>query len=225
MQTTDQSKAAVPAALQEPAGDPIAEAARELGVGEAQLRAHVARVEARQAAAADPAPGPLLEAFLPSTLTAAGFTLRPAVYSDFLILRAIKSPILDELRELSKPADERQAITYTDVDYWELLYIWTRPIGELHTALAGQASSLSRNGAGAAERREHFRAAALAATADRLPISVIAELPAMVTALSTNFLRAFSTQVGYRPPPAQDGSVFPVPPEAQTMASAGGSTQ
>ncbi len=193
-----------PPETQNPAVDP------DTGLTDAQLRAHQARVEAREAANVTPAPGPLLDAFLPEPLTVAGFTLRPAVYSDFLILRRIESPILAEMRELSKEPADRQAVTYTDVDYWELLFLWTRPIAEARAALAS---------------REAFRERALAATADTLPVSIITELPAMVTALSINFVRALSTQVGYQAPAPKDGTVFTKPPEAPTTASAGGSTQ
>lgn len=161
-------------------------------------------------AAADPLPGPLLDAFLPEVLRAAGFELRPVVASDWAALKRIQSPLLTELRRASllkeHPELATEKTTFTEEEVWELLFLWTHPPRESRALLA--------NGPQA------YREAAMQ-VADKLPPNVIAEAQAIVDALFGNLLRSLSTQVGHAPA-GDDGPGFPsAPPQT---ASAGGST-
>ena len=163
---------------------------------------------AREAASAHPLPGPLLDAFLSTQISAAGLTLQPIVASQITLLKRIESPILLRMAELAKPVEERMAVTFTDEDIYELLFIFSRPIGELRALF-------SRIG------REAFREAALEAVGDKLPPLAAQSLEAKVW---DHFAAAFDTAVGYRAPDDGSGTVFTPPPAVPVTGSAGGST-
>lgn len=169
-------------------------------------------VEGAQDVAAHPLPGPLLDAFLPEALTAAGFELVPLTAAHFAIFQRIGSPVLRELAEMGKPADQRAPVDYTDEDLWELLF--------LQTMSAPKARSVLGLG------REWFREAALAATADKLGAGVLAQKGQLLSALAANIARAFSTRLSHQAAD-QEGErkpVFTLPPAGPTTALAGGST-
>jgi len=186
----------------------------------AQIDAHHSRIRRIEEANTVALPGPLLDAFLPEPLIAAGFTLREMVPSDEPILLRLKSPLIERLK--SGPAaavdlsPEAEAARWNDI--WELLYLWTRPVAEARRAFGTPPSG------GSTTTRDHFREIALAATADILPVSVLAEAPAIMKALAANYVRAFATVISYQAAAAEDGSLKSVPPPEQATGSAGGST-
>lgn len=164
-------------------------------------------IQGSHATAADPLPGPLLEAFLPEPLVAAGYTLREVVAADWAILKKLDSPILKELQGLAMNPDlPRPEIAYTEEDIWELLFLWTRPPREVRACLAR----------GRPEFREHV----LRETADALPASIVQERGAILTALASNLVRALATRVTHQPA-GEDGPNFRKAPPG--TASAGGS--
>lgn len=169
-----------------------------------------AMVQGSHEAAADPLPGPLLDAFLPEVLRAAGFELRPVVASDWAILKRLNSPLLTELKRASLQKDHPeladQKTTFEEEDVWELLYLWTHHPRDSRALLA--------------QGRQVYREAAMS-KADRLPASVARQGQDIVGALFGNLLRSLSTQVGHAPA-GDDGPGFhSAPPQT---ASAGGST-
>lgn len=169
-----------------------------------------AAVKGGHEAASDPLPGPLLAAFLPESLRAAGFELRPVVASDWAVLKRIQSPLLTELKRASllkeHPELATEKTTFSEEEMWELLYLWTHSPRESRALLA--------------KGPEAYREAAMQ-VADKLSPRVINEAQAIVDALFGNLLRSLSTQVGHAPA-GDDGPGFPLAPP-QT-ASAGGST-
>lgn len=170
-------------------------------------------VEGSRQAGSVPLPGPLLEAFLPSPLTAAGFNLVDLTAGHIALLQRIGSPIFRELAELSKPEAEREVVPYDDTDMWELLFVMTRPAREARLGLKS-------NGSPGA-----FTEYALASTADQLPADVLADKPAILAALAANFARAFATRLAHQASSSgNDGTSFTPPPAAPMTASAGGLT-
>lgn len=174
-----------------------------------QLAAYQRRADAIESANADPLPGPLLDAFLPEPLLAAGFALRQPVASDLAILKRINSPILQELEQLAKPVEERIPCPFSEEAAWELFYLWTRPVTEARAALASGPQA--------------FRETALRVTSDRLPLTIVTQGAAMMAALAQNFIRSFATAIEYQSKPSGDGTVFTAPPPGAPTASAGGS--
>lgn len=169
-----------------------------------------AMVQGGHEAASDPLPGPLLDAFLPEVLRAAGFELRPVVASDWAILKRLKSPLLAELKRASLQKDHPELVdqktTFEEEDVWELLYLWSHHPRDSRALLA--------------RGREAYREAAMQ-VADRLPATIARDAEGIISALFGNLLRSLSTQVGHAPA-GDDGPGFPsAPPQT---ASAGGLT-
>lgn len=150
------------------------------------------RFATRQAAAVDPAPGPLLDAFLPEPALAAGMELQPIVASHLLILKRLGLEIF------------QAGATHEDEEVFELLYVFTRPIAEVRAALAAG--------------RPEFREKAMLATADKLTIDSI---PSVEAAITSHFLKATGTALSYKPPASTDGS-FQTPPRSPATGSVGG---
>ena len=172
----------------------------------AQIAAHNRRNATISRAHADPLPGPLLDVLLPPQISALGFTLREPVASDLAILKAIASPLFTELTEMGKPADQRTPVAYADEQFWELFYLWTRPVPEARAALAKGAPA--------------FRATALAATSDAIPFSAVAHAPQIMQAMQAKFIAQFAASVGYGPP-AKEGESFPKAPGRPTDSAGG----
>jgi len=160
-------------------------------------------------ASIDPLPGPLVDAFLPEPLRAAGLELRPLVMTDIALLKRLDHPILRELAELQKPEGDRKPVPFGEEDMLELLYCWTRPVREARAALAGG--------------RQAFREIALSATGDLMPAGALADTAQILEALGANFRNAFATALRYQAKSPEGGAVFTKPPASgQPMASAGG---
>jgi hypothetical protein len=161
--------------------------------GEIELSAEQVRaLEVRQAAAELPAPGPLLDALLPDEAKAAGMELRPIVGSHLVVLQKLGLEIV-------------QTGTTKDLsEMFELVFIFTRPIGEVRAALK--------------QGRESFMEAAMAAIGDKIPMHLVKQCGEAVCA---HFLKATATAQRYGNPPAADGS-FQTPPLAPATGSAGG---
>ena len=165
-------------------------------------------VAGAHAASADPLPGPLLDAFLPELLTAAGIELRPVVAADFAILKRLNSPLLQELKNASLPKDlPKPEVRYDEEDVWELVYLWSHRPPDARALLA--------------KGRQAYREAALAATADKLPFIVVQQGQDIMRALVANVLRAFATKVNHQPA-GDSGGNFPSGQQATGLA--GGST-
>lgn len=157
-------------------------------------------------AAADPMPGPLLDAFLPEPLKVIGLELRPLVATDIAILKRIKSPLIDLFSQAAiDPELPRPVVTFEEEDLWEIVYLWTRPLPLSRAVLA--------------TGRQNFRETALAETGDKLPINVVADHGAIVGALERHFVNAFATRISHA---ATRDENFPMPPAQPVTGSAGG---
>ena len=162
-----------------------------------------------------PLPGPLPQAFapeevrLPAEIEALGFKLRDPVMTDWATLVAIASPIVDELREFAKPPEERAHMPYSDEEFWELFYVFTRPAAESRAVLR--------------EGRDTFRERAMAGTASRISLGEgMTHKPAIMTALATNIVRSLLTVQQYRVADGDKQTGFTQPPADRATASAGG---
>lgn len=160
-------------------------------------------------AASDPLPGPLLDAFLPEPLIAAGFVLRPVVASDWAVLKRIESPLLKELARVSVAAKNPELAGETTIfvteDIWELLFLWTHAPPLVRATLA--------------KGRPHYRETAMA-QADALPLTFVGKEKEIIDALFGNLMRSLATQVGHAPRAETNGDFRLAPP---ATASAGGS--
>lgn len=193
----------------------------------AEVARYEARAEAREKANADPLPGPLLDAFLAPEAVAAGLRLQPIVAYHLVLLRALDSPLLRLLAELGKPEAERREPEYSDDELFETLFVFTRPIAEVRTALcppeAEALPGVPRDQVAAAKRRARvaFRQLALESIAYRLPTG---DIDKVRDAVIYHFLKSLATQVAYEAPPSGDGTVFTPPPAGPRTGSAGGCT-
>jgi hypothetical protein len=171
---------------------------------------------------AEPLPGPLATAFTLDELKVFGFTLRPVVASDFILLKRLNSPLYRQTFALAEHARQIKAgeippdaaapaTQYDDEECVEMIYQFTRPLAEVRAALQ--------------RGREKFRETALTAVTDAIPIAQMDAYPRLVTTVIENFTAAFSTAVQYSAAGKDENeTVFTTPAAAGATASAGGST-
>jgi len=166
-------------------------------------------IQGGAAAAADPLPGPLLDAFLPEPFRVIGLELRPLVPTDIALLKRIKSPLIDLLTASALNPDlPKPEVTFEEEDMWEIIFAWSRPLPVVRAALA--------------KGRPEFREIALANTGDKLPMDVMLDSAGIVAALAKHFSSAFATRVGHAPAETGDPN-FQRPPAPPRTGSAGGS--
>jgi hypothetical protein len=171
---------------------------------------------------AEPLPGPLSQAFTLDELKQFGFTIRPVVASDFILLKRLDSPLYRQTFALAEharqikaqeiPPDAQPPVTkYDDEECVEMIYQFTRPLEEVRRVLK--------------RGRDHFRETALATITDAIPIAQMDAYPRLVTTVIENFTAAFSTAVEYGASEKDgDETVFTTPPGANATASVGGGT-
>ena len=177
----------------------------------AEAAALAARQQALRDAAADPLPGPLAHAFASLPDLVAGLRVRKMVHYDFVIMRLIGSPVLEQLRNQGKKGKATTA--FDDADGYQMIYQFTRPVEEI-------ADWISKRAPGRAA--PEFRKLALREIGMTLgPV----EVALLVKMVERTILDAFSTALQYaeKDPPPGD-TVFTPPPASPSTASAGGST-
>jgi hypothetical protein len=181
----------------------------------AEAAARTRHLQKAATAAVDPLPGPLLDAFTTGPQTVAGFSIRPLVHYDFVILRQLNSPLIAQLQATAAaqatPGAPPPRTPFTDQDAYEVIYLLTRPCREAAAMLAQGA--------------ERYRA--VSAESIGMVVGPV-DMALLVRAIEREVVRAFSTALSYEPresnPP--DGTqVFPQPPapHSPTTALAGGS--
>jgi hypothetical protein len=157
-------------------------------------------------ACANPAPGPVAEAFLPEPITVAGMTFRPFVLADLLILERLDSPLFRLIVEAAKAEGDRTDPPYSGTDAIEAAWLFSHTPSEARALLA--------------RGREVFRDQAQAELADTMPPWIIAEIKDKTTRV---LLRAIQTAIAHQAPKAKDGEGFTAPVSAPTTALAGSS--
>lgn len=187
------------------APDPIDPAS---GLKQSQIDKELARRDAIAGANADPLPGPLAEAFDPEPITVGEFTVRPYVPFDMVVLRKIGSPLLRQMQEMNKPEEERTGTDYGDEEEFEMIFQFITPVEVVR--------DLIRQG------RQAFKDAAWEKVANNPKLNAV--LHAQLTeAVTTQFLRAFSTVLSYGGGQAGEETPFPTrQPAAPATDSAGG---
>lgn len=186
------------------------------------VAAHQAKQQHTRRANAEPLPGPLSQAFTLEEMQVFGFTLRPVVAGDFILLKKLNSPLYRHVFALDEHARKIKAgeipenapppkSDYDEEECVEMIFQFTRPISEVRAAL--------RSG------REAFRETAHAAILDRVPAARLDVFPRLVATVVENFTAAFSTAVQYgAPDKAEEQTVFTTRPGVEATASAGGLT-
>ena len=179
----------------------------ESGLPAAQVAAFARSLEIQSAAAADPLPGPLADAFAPNLEPIAGISLRPVVARDLALLRQLDSPLVRQLAQWRKPAGERAEVQCTEEEGWEIIYQFSRPARQAAADLACG--------------RTHFTRLATEFAAD-LSLGAVSQLCARA---AHNLIASFATAVRYDAKPQEGATeVFTAPPATPKTASAGGLT-
>ena len=189
---------------EEPIGAPDA-IDPETGLPLAELQREFRRRDAVDEANADPLPGPLALAFPSRPIRVGPLAVRPVMAIDYCLLRHLDSPLLKQMAEAAKPAEERQATVFTDEDGWMMALQFLVPP--------------ERAEAEVLKGRDHFLALAKRAIGRMNPIVV----NQIVEAVSRQFRLSFETAVQFA---AQSSGApqpfFTEPPPAPRTASAGG---
>lgn len=172
----------------------------------AELARRARRVAATAGANSDPLPGPLAGVWDAVPQCIGGLTVRAVVHYDFVILRKLGSPLLEQIRKAA--AGEKSQTAFADEQGYEMVFQFTRPVKEAAAVLAKGVAA--------------FRQAALEEIGMKHnPVDV----GLLVAAVEREFVRAFSTLVQYGAPATEGegAQVFSKPPaEGQTTVSAGG---
>jgi|SRR3974390_361677 len=100
------------------------------GVGENRLLKQQIDNQAGIRAAADPLPGPLVDAFWPSDISVDKFKVRPLVAYDWAIMKRINSPIYRQMLEVMQKGDKASEIEAEPEELWDLIFLLTRPCAE-----------------------------------------------------------------------------------------------
>jgi hypothetical protein len=173
-----------------------------------EAKAAAERAQAMREAAAEPLPGPLAEAFAHLPDQVAGLRVRTVVHYDFIILRALKSPLLDHLAAAAK--GRKKASPFSDEQGYEMIYQFTRPAEELAALFEKHGASFPKEFRRLARREVGFRLG---------PV----EVGLLTKMVEQAFVAAFSTHLQFAAKePDPGGQVF-TPPPAATTGSAGGS--
>ncbi len=176
---------------------------------ERQAQTLEAEARAQVAANAEVLPGPLREAFAGIPEEVAGLRVRRLVHWDFVILRRMESPLLDQLS-----GNASSTKPYTDDQGAEMVWQFTRPCEEVDALI----EKLGVAGARSAAKRE------IGMKLGPLEVGLL------VKSVEREFVRAFSTAVKYGRKPGESGgageTVFtgPATTPALKTDSAGGST-
>jgi hypothetical protein len=175
----------------------------------AEIAARTAKDQAYREASANPLPGPLTEAFASLPENVAGLRVRKMVHYDFVLLRIIKSPLLEQLARTR--GGKRGLTRWSDDQGWEMIWQFTRPPEVVHAWLSRQPPARA-----AANYREMCRRE-IGFTLGPVEGALLVRL------VQKAFVEAFSTVLQYIPRDDGSGATtqsFQTPPAG--TASAGG---
>jgi hypothetical protein len=138
--------------------------------------------EAAKRAQAEPLPGALGAAFLNGDIDVQGIKVRRVVATDWKVLKWLKSPILQQILELQKPAESREEIFISDEDEYEMCFQFIHSPKRMRELMGGT--------------REDFRKLATEEIADKLDNAIV---KAIVVAVSEQFIVSFQTALQFFP--------------------------
>ncbi len=175
-----------------------------------EAAARAERAREFSAAAADPLPGPMAEAFAQLPAEVAGLRVRKVVHYDFVVLKLLKSPLLERL---GGGGSKKKSPPFNDDQGYEMIYQFTRPVEEIEAWLAKQPP---------AQAAQNFRTLARREIGMKLgPMDV----GLLVKGVERAMLEAFATVLKFSPKDQGTGDqVFTKPPADHPTAPAGGST-
>ena len=137
--------------------------------------------DARRRAGTDPLPGPLADAFQSDCIPVNGSVkVRRVVTSDWVILRQLKSPIIQQMLEMQKDEAIREEVPFTDEEGYEICWQFTHNPKDCRALLEVS--------------RERFRQQAIEDIADSLDPSIVGQV---VKAVGKQILRSFETALKY----------------------------
>lgn len=177
-----------------------------------RLHDHWLKQEAHKRAGADPLPGPAGDAFALNgaiKIGSSGLSVRRVVAADWQFFKAVDSPILKMLLELRQNPSGTVEVPVTTEEEWEMAYQFTRPVGEVRSALA--------------QGRDKFRNIARDHIGDQVDESVVSLIR---LAVIEQVRRSFQSAVTYKQEMEKEGEVtfFQDAEANQRTASAGGLT-
>jgi hypothetical protein len=88
------------------------------------------RVQAGVVAAADPLPGPLVDAFTPCDIEVEGYTVRPLVAYDWAIMKKLNSPIYRQMLEVMQNGEKAKEVSNEPEEMWDMIFLLTRTCSE-----------------------------------------------------------------------------------------------
>lgn len=100
------------------------------------------RQMASRRANAEPLPGPLADTFCKSGIEIGPYFVRKFVARDFVILKAIDSPLHRMILELSN--ENREDINYTDEESWDICWQFTNTVSNVKEVFAKGKESLRK---------------------------------------------------------------------------------
>lgn len=176
------------------------------GLSKAELKSHVAGVEATGEAMTLPLPGPLGAAFAGTGRTVCGVLVRAPVAIDFVILQKLESPLLKQMGEAAKPKLLRKETAFTSQDGWNMVYQFTTDPEVIEAEVNESKSKFERS----AKKKVGMQ---------MNPFAVNRIVEIIGLQISESFLTALRYMDSSGGDPGKD---FPAPPAEPATASAGG---
>jgi hypothetical protein len=162
-----------------------------LELTEEQRRDAALHQEAVRRANADPLPGVLYRAFDPPPIDIGnGLMVRPAVASDWKVMKWLESPLWKSFLELQKDEKIREEVAYTDEEQYEMTWQFTHAPAVIRALMA--------------QGREKFRQTCIE-WADTITLSA---LPDAIQAIQKQVILSFTS----RPTIGDDDDVKKKPP-------------
>lgn len=189
----------------------------------AELSRHLARIAGIEAAAREPLPGPLNDAYANVPFEISGFKVRPLVHYDWVLLTKLDSPVLQHLRKVE--SDTAPSTPFSDEQAYELVWHFSRPCKTVAAEIAAyerdarRANPALSDGEILAGVRQRFRDRAIEEIG--MVLGVV-EAGLLVRAVEREIIRAFATGVKYMPRKTESEN-FTAPPVVPMTGSAGGS--
>lgn len=181
-------------------------------VPEEKRLSHNLRIAASNRANGDPLPGALSAAFTKSAIKVGPAMVRKIVASDWIVLRALNSPIIKLVEELAQRGDDKAApppeVDITDQDEWDIAFQFTRAPSDVRKAMEGGP--------------KEFRARAMEAIGDTLESATVKLIG---IAVLEQIRRTWATPLQYKQDMDKEGEVtfFLDASQETKTASAGGS--
>ncbi len=160
------------------------------GLTEEQLRNHGLDRAAEKRANADPLPGPLADAFTNGPIKVGKWQVRQIVAYDWTIMKAINSPLFQQMLEADKPEGEQKETEFTEVQTYEICWQFTRSIEEVDAVFT---------------KAGHVGVTIAAKKAIAYQVTSPEEIADILEAVTKQVMNAFATALKYKAEKEKDG--------------------